>query len=245
MRFRPCIDLKNGKVVQIVGGSLSDGEAALKTNFESERSPGEFAAQYQENDLSGGHVIALGPGNREAALEALRAFHGGMHYAVKPEPSISLKARFFAGLLTLLKTALSLTYRVDSFEGQERWERIVTENTPVLLTAWHNRIFYISLMIKRAIVRREFKLAIMTSLSKDGQIGAAMGMTSGARVVRVLPAWHKALPQQAAAIACPAIQIAYDHSDAQCSARHCQWRCAYQFGLTGSMAAHRVHFAPN
>ncbi len=87
MRFRPCIDLKNGKVVQIVGGSLSDGEAALKTNFESERSPGEFAAQYQENDLSGGHVIALGPGNRDASLEALRAFPGGLQYGggITPE----------------------------------------------------------------------------------------------------------------------------------------------------------------
>ncbi len=106
---------------------------------------------------------------------------------MKAEANISLKARFFAGLLTLLKKLLSLTYRVESFEGQERWETILKENTPVLLTAWHNRVFYLSIMIKREIVRRGFKLAIMTSLSKDGQIGAAMGMISGARVVRGSP----------------------------------------------------------
>jgi phosphoribosylformimino-5-aminoimidazole carboxamide ribotide isomerase len=31
--FRPCIDLHNGQVKQIVGGSLSDDNASLKTNF--------------------------------------------------------------------------------------------------------------------------------------------------------------------------------------------------------------------
>ena len=80
MRFRPCIDLRDGRVVQIVGGSLQDGKAhEAITNFETEQSPAFFAAMYQENHLPGGHVIALGPGNHEAALTALRAFPGGMH----------------------------------------------------------------------------------------------------------------------------------------------------------------------
>ena len=78
MRFRPCIDLRNGKVVQIVGGTLSDAPAALVTNFETERAPADYARMYQADNLTGGHVIALGPGNREAALAALRAFPGGM-----------------------------------------------------------------------------------------------------------------------------------------------------------------------
>lgn len=78
MRFRPCIDLRNGNVVQIVGGTLSDAPEALVTNFETERAPGDYACMYQADSLTGGHVIALGPGNREAALAALRAFPGGM-----------------------------------------------------------------------------------------------------------------------------------------------------------------------
>src|SRR5688500_17439131 len=79
MRFRPCIDLRQGRVVQIVGSSLRDGEAqALVTNFETERSPADYAAMYQADNLPGGHVIALGPGNEAAALAALGGFPGGM-----------------------------------------------------------------------------------------------------------------------------------------------------------------------
>jgi phosphoribosylformimino-5-aminoimidazole carboxamide ribotide isomerase len=78
MRFRPCIDLRNGKVVQIVGGTLEGAAEALVTNFETERAPADYARMYQADSLTGGHVIALRPGNREAALQALRAFPGGM-----------------------------------------------------------------------------------------------------------------------------------------------------------------------
>jgi phosphoribosylformimino-5-aminoimidazole carboxamide ribotide isomerase len=77
MRFRPCIDLRNGRVVQIVGGTLVDGREPT-TNFESDRSPAFYAHMYRDDALPGGHVIALGPGNHAAALEALSAFPGGM-----------------------------------------------------------------------------------------------------------------------------------------------------------------------
>lgn len=81
MRFRPCIDLKNGKVVQIVGGTLSDSDAdSVATNFTSERQSSEFAKMYAKDDLAGGHVIALGPGNHDAAVEALGAYQGGLQY---------------------------------------------------------------------------------------------------------------------------------------------------------------------
>ncbi|MDQ8205340.1 phosphoribosylformimino-5-aminoimidazole carboxamide ribotide isomerase [Pelagicoccus sp. SDUM812003] len=81
MRFRPCIDLKNGKVVQIVGGTLSDtDDSGLSTNFESDLRPADYAKRYQRDGLLGGHVIALGPGNQEAALEALGAYPGGLQY---------------------------------------------------------------------------------------------------------------------------------------------------------------------
>ena len=80
MRFRPCIDLRGGRVVQIVGGSLQDGAPdGPVTNFETERSPADFARMYQADNLTGGHVISLGPGNQTAALQALRAYPGGLH----------------------------------------------------------------------------------------------------------------------------------------------------------------------
>ncbi len=82
MRIRPCIDLKGGKVVQIVGGTLDQGSPGENSdtviNFATERPSSEFAALYRTDGLSGGHIIALGPGNEDAALGALQAFPGGM-----------------------------------------------------------------------------------------------------------------------------------------------------------------------
>jgi phosphoribosylformimino-5-aminoimidazole carboxamide ribotide isomerase len=76
--FRPCIDLHEGRVKQIVGGSLSDSGATLRTNFVSERPARWFAELYRKDNLRGGHVIILGPGNEVAAREALSAWPGGM-----------------------------------------------------------------------------------------------------------------------------------------------------------------------
>jgi len=79
MRFRPCIDLREGRVVQIVGGSIKDGNAReAVTNFETERLAADYARMYRTDNLTGGHVISLSPGNREAALSAFREFPGGM-----------------------------------------------------------------------------------------------------------------------------------------------------------------------
>jgi phosphoribosylformimino-5-aminoimidazole carboxamide ribotide isomerase len=77
--FRPCIDLHEGKVKQIVGGTLSDSGAGLQTNFVSEKSARWFAELYRHDGLEGGHVILLGPGNETAAHEALAAYPGGLH----------------------------------------------------------------------------------------------------------------------------------------------------------------------
>jgi phosphoribosylformimino-5-aminoimidazole carboxamide ribotide isomerase len=86
MRFRPCIDLRNGQVVQIVGSTLSaDGEPV--TNFVAAEPAAAFSRRYRDDGLAGGHVIALGPGNEDAALSALAAWPGGMQYGggVLPE----------------------------------------------------------------------------------------------------------------------------------------------------------------
>ena len=77
-KFRPCIDLHQGKVKQIVGGSLRDDGPGPTENFVSEHSSGWFAERFREDQLTGGHVIKLGPGNDLAALDALAAWPGGM-----------------------------------------------------------------------------------------------------------------------------------------------------------------------
>jgi phosphoribosylformimino-5-aminoimidazole carboxamide ribotide isomerase len=75
--FRPCIDLHEGKVKQIVGGTLGASET-LRTNFVSEKPAVWFAKLYKRDGLTGGHVIMLGAGNETEARSALAAFPGGM-----------------------------------------------------------------------------------------------------------------------------------------------------------------------
>jgi len=74
--FRPCIDLHEGKVKQIVGGSL--GGSGLRTNFVSDRSAAWYAELYKRAGLTGGHVVMLGPGNLDEACAAIAAYPGGL-----------------------------------------------------------------------------------------------------------------------------------------------------------------------
>ena len=77
-QFRPCIDLHQGQVKQIVGGSLNDKGA--DTNFVSSQDAGYYAELYRQHQLTGGHVIALGPGNQQQALNALNRWPGGLQF---------------------------------------------------------------------------------------------------------------------------------------------------------------------
>lgn len=78
-KFRPCIDLHAGSVKQIVGGTLDHTTpSSLQTNHVSAHPAGHFASLYRKHNLTGGHVIMLGPGNEDAAREALAAWPGGL-----------------------------------------------------------------------------------------------------------------------------------------------------------------------
>lgn len=80
MRFRPCIDLHDGVVKQIVGATLADTASdGPQTNFQSRKPAGWFADLYRRDRLTGGHVIQLGKGNAAAARSALSRWPGGMH----------------------------------------------------------------------------------------------------------------------------------------------------------------------
>jgi len=75
-QFRPCIDLHEGRVKQIVGGSLSDQGA--DENYVSDLPSSHYASVFAEDQLTDGHVIMLGPGNEDAAREALAAWPRGL-----------------------------------------------------------------------------------------------------------------------------------------------------------------------
>ena len=94
MRFRPCIDIHNGKVKQIVGSSLSDAGDRAAENFVSERSAEDYAYMFKKDGLGGGHVILLNPAGspmyeatRQEALSALAAYPEGLQIGggIRPE----------------------------------------------------------------------------------------------------------------------------------------------------------------
>lgn len=85
MKFRPCIDIHNGKVKQIVGGSLEDRNNLAAENFISEFDAGYYAELYRNKGLKGGHIIMLNPKGseyynqtRRQAMLALKTYPGGL-----------------------------------------------------------------------------------------------------------------------------------------------------------------------
>ena len=115
--FRPCIDLHEGKVKQIVGGTLDQAAGELRTNFVSDRDSVYYAELYRQDGLKGGHVIMLGPGNEPAALAALAAYPGGLQLGG------GVNAGNAAGYLEAGASHVIVTSWVFR-EGRMDWERL-------------------------------------------------------------------------------------------------------------------------
>lgn len=126
MRFRPCIDIHNGRVKQIVGGSLKDKGDAAKENFSSLHDADHFAEMYKRDGLSGGHVILLNPPSSpyyEATLrqakKALSAYPGGLQIGG------GIHAGNAEQFLALGASHVIVTSYVFG-DGQIRWENLET-----------------------------------------------------------------------------------------------------------------------
>ncbi len=85
MEFRPCIDIHNGKVKQIVGGSLKDQGDSAQENFVAKQDAAFYAELYKKAGIRGGHIILLNGADseyyeatRQQALAALRTYPGGL-----------------------------------------------------------------------------------------------------------------------------------------------------------------------
>ena len=118
-KFRPCIDLHDGQVKQIVGSTLQDTGAGPATNFVSDRTPGYYAELYRDLDLPGGHVIQLGKGNETAAREALAAWPGGLQIGGGVNPDNAAEW-LNAGASHVIVTS----YIFEA--GQIHWDRLNT-----------------------------------------------------------------------------------------------------------------------
>ncbi|MBS4219935.1 phosphoribosylformimino-5-aminoimidazole carboxamide ribotide isomerase [Bacillus sp. FJAT-49711] len=78
MKFRPCIDIHQGKVKQIVGDTLQLDNELVTENFVSEYGSAFYASMFKNDGLNGGHVIMLGDGNKDSALQALKEYPNGL-----------------------------------------------------------------------------------------------------------------------------------------------------------------------
>lgn len=124
MKFRPCIDIHNGKVKQIVGGSLRDTGDRAEENFVSEQDGAFYASLYKEKGLKGGHIILLNSvdseyyqATKEQAFLALNAYPGGLQLGggVNPENAADYLA---AGASHVIVT--SYVFR----DGHISWENL-------------------------------------------------------------------------------------------------------------------------
>ncbi len=124
MKFRPCIDIHNGKVKQIVGSSLRDDKDAARENFKAEQDADYFAGVFRKDGLAGGHVILLNPSDspyfaatKAQALKALQAYPGGLQLGGGVNPDNA------AEYLNAGASHVIVTSYVFS-GGQIRWENL-------------------------------------------------------------------------------------------------------------------------
>lgn len=129
MKFRPCIDLHEGRVKQIVGGTLT-GSGAVE-NFVSDRDAAYYAELYKNDGLTGGHVIMLGPGNEDEALNALRAYPGGLQVGGGINP-VNASGYLDAGASHVIITSYVFTGGKINFRNLEMISKTVGKNRLVL-----------------------------------------------------------------------------------------------------------------
>lgn len=151
MEFRPCIDIHNGKVKQIVGGSLRDEGDSAKENFVALQGADYYAELYRNDRLYGGHVILLNPvgssfyeETKRQALQALGAFPGGLQVGggITPENG----AEFLeAGASHVIVTSYVFSEGRIRYENLERMVHAVGKEHLVLDLScrWREDAYYV------------------------------------------------------------------------------------------------------
>ena len=138
MKFRPCIDIHNGKVKQIVGGSLTDVQDQASENFVSEQDASFYAELYKKAGIKGGHVILLNghdspyyESTKEQALLALHTYPGGLQIGggVNPE---NAEEYLNAGASHVIVTSYVFKDGMISWENLNRMKETVGKEKLVL-----------------------------------------------------------------------------------------------------------------
>ena len=138
MKFRPCIDIHNGKVKQIVGGSLKDAGDEVKENFVSVQDAAFYASLYKKSGLPGGHVILLNSADspyyeatRQQAFLALHTYPQGLQLGggVNPENAANY---LDAGASHVIVTSYVFKDGKISWENLDKMEKAVGREHMVL-----------------------------------------------------------------------------------------------------------------
>lgn len=201
MKFRPCIDLHKGCVVQLVGGTLRDDGAGVQVNYTSDRRPGDYARLYKQDNLGGGHVIALGPGNHEAALEALAAFPGGLQYGGGVNPDNAMDYLEAGASHVIVTSHVFHNGRVD-FDRLDRLTRVVGRNRLVLDLScrWRDGAFWIVTDRWQQFTDQKIEPALLEQMSRYCAEYLVHGVDVEGRMQGVqeeliqLLAWYSPLP---------------------------------------------------
>lgn len=138
MKFRPCIDIHNGKVKQIVGGSLTDRGNQATENFVSDLDAAWYASKYKNDGLTGGHIILLNPESSEyyaadvaQAMAALKAYPGGLQIGGGIHPGNAMSF-LEAGASHVIVTSYVFKDGNIHFDNLENLCRVVGRNHLVL-----------------------------------------------------------------------------------------------------------------
>ena len=138
MEFKPCIDVHDGKVKQIVGDTLSDDGPEASENFVSKRDADFFAEFYAKDGLSGGHVIILNKPTdplyqetKNQALKALAAYPGGLHVGGGINPD-NAKEFLDAGASHVIVTSYVFKDGCINYENLEKIKNTVGKDHLVL-----------------------------------------------------------------------------------------------------------------
>jgi phosphoribosylformimino-5-aminoimidazole carboxamide ribotide isomerase len=145
LKFRPCIDIHNGSVKQIVGGSLADKNDYAVDNFVSEYDGGYYGRLYKSKKLTGGHIIILNPQSSEfykkdlqQAYSALSAFEGGLQIGggITDENAADFLER---GASHVIVTSFVFKNGNVNFDNLNRLVKAVGRNRLVLDLSCRNR----------------------------------------------------------------------------------------------------------
>lgn len=138
MEFRPCIDIHNGQVKQIVGGSLTDINDKAEENFVATQDAAFFANLYKGAGIKGGHIILLNPASSEyyeatksQALNALREYPGGLQVGGGITPD-NAKEYLDAGASHVIVTSYVFYGGHIDYERLERMVSVVGKKHLVL-----------------------------------------------------------------------------------------------------------------